>query len=47
MCKLADEAHADLRAQLMATGLPAWENLVRAAYRDYNASIVGATLKGK
>jgi hypothetical protein len=35
------------RGDAVIVDLPAWENLVRAAYRDYNASIVAATLKGK
>ena len=35
------------RGDAVIVDLPAWENLVRAAYRDYNASIVAATLRGK
>ncbi len=35
------------RGDAVIVDLTAWENLVRAAYRDYNASIVAATLKGK
>lgn len=35
------------RGDAVVVDLPAWENLVRAAYRDYNASIVATTLKGK
>ena len=53
-----DEAGADVaplsvmgesvaRGDSVVVDLPAWENLVRAAYRDYNAAIVAATLRGK
>lgn len=35
------------RGDAVIVDLPAWEALVRAAYRDYNASIVAATLTGE
>ncbi|MDO9337923.1 MAG: hypothetical protein Q7T61_16120 [Caulobacter sp.] len=35
------------RGDAVVVDLPAWENLVRAAFRAHNATIVAATLRGK
>jgi hypothetical protein len=35
------------RGDAVVVDLPAWEGLVRAAYKDYNAAIVAAVVKGR
>jgi hypothetical protein len=35
------------RGDAVVVDLPAWENLVRAAYKSYNAAIVAAVVKGR